>query len=135
MQDAAMKENSPGILQEHIRNLRKSPTSGKFWLIDNESGLLDAYDLLYQDKISGKHFVSFHQQMLQTMCIFQESIVNSLQTLRNLSAPHLKLEEYARHYEPLLNKIPKDYTYSLFKTMFSKRLAEVSNWIEYCKTR
>eukprot|EP00106_Octopus_bimaculoides_P004173 XP_014771615.1 PREDICTED: uncharacterized protein LOC106870138 [Octopus bimaculoides] len=135
MQDAALKEKRPSILQEHIRNLRKSPTSGKFWLIDNESGLLDAYDLLYRDKISGKNFVSFHQQMLKTMCIFQKSVADSLQTLKSLSAPHLKLEDFARYHEPLLNKIPKDYTYSLFKSMFSKRLAEVSNWIEYCKTR
>lgn len=135
MQDAAMKENRSSIIQEHIRNLRKSPKTGKFWLIDNESGLLDAYDLLYRDKISGKHFVTFHQQMLHTMCIFQKSVAVSLQTLKNFASPHTKLEEFAHQHEPLLSQIPKDYTYSIFKFMFSKRLAEVSTWIEQCKTR
>lgn len=135
MQDAAMKEDRPSIIQEHIRNLRKSPKTGKFWLIDNESGLLDAYDLLYRDKISGKHFVMFHQQMLRTMCIFQKSVAVSLQTLKNFTSPHNKLEEFAQQHERLLSQVPKDYTYSIFKSMFSKRLTDVSNWIEHCKTR
>lgn len=52
MQDGAEAEKKPSIIEEPIRNLRKSKNREKLWLIDNESGLLDAYDLMYR---STKH--------------------------------------------------------------------------------
>ncbi|XP_046558586.1 LOW QUALITY PROTEIN: four-jointed box protein 1-like [Haliotis rubra] len=133
MQDAAEKEKSPKIIQDNIRNLRKSTTTGKLWLIDNESGLLDAYDLLYHSGSNGEHFLHFHKEMLQTMCIFQKSLVDALYKLHGSISPHEVLEHYARTYEPLIDAVQKDATYNLFKTMFSKRLSEVIQWIKFCK--
>ncbi|XP_071099818.1 four-jointed box protein 1-like [Haliotis cracherodii] len=133
MQDAAEKEKSPKIIQDDIRNLRKSTTTGKLWLIDNESGLLDAYDLLYHSGSNGDNFLHFHKEMLQAMCIFQKSLVDALYQLHGSISPHEVLEHYARTYEPLIDAVQKDATYNLFKTMFSKRLGEVIQWIKFCK--
>ena len=49
LQDAAEKEGRPEILSETVHNLAKSRRTGAIWLIDNESGMIDAYDLLYPD--------------------------------------------------------------------------------------
>ncbi|ESP00935.1 hypothetical protein LOTGIDRAFT_238416 [Lottia gigantea] len=135
MQDGAFREKDPSILKEHIRNLRKSVKTSKLWLIDNESGLLDAYDLLYKSGQNGKQFVTFHQQMLQTMCIFEKPLVKAIRSLHNTPEPYQTLENFARQHEPLLDQVPKDNSYSLFKTMFSKRLTDVYEWIQFCQSR
>ncbi|KAK3585410.1 hypothetical protein CHS0354_020123 [Potamilus streckersoni] len=132
MQDAADSQNKPDILQDNIRNLRKTVTTRKLWLIDNESGLLDAYELLYNDP-SGVRFIKFHDQMLHTMCIFQKRLVKSISKLYHSDKPHTVLENFAKFHEPLLNKIPKDSTYSLFITYFSQRLKDVYDWIKKCE--
>ncbi|KAL3842504.1 hypothetical protein ACJMK2_020508 [Sinanodonta woodiana] len=132
MQDAADSQNKPDILQDSIRNLRKTVTTRKLWLIDNESGLLDAYELLYNDP-SGERFIKFHDQMLHTMCIFQKGLVESVSRLYHSANPHTMLENFAKFHEPLLDKIPKDSTYSLFMTYFSQRLKNVYSWIKKCE--
>lgn len=134
MQDAAEKEKKPSIILENIRNLRRSTKTSKLWLIDNESGLLDAYDLLYKGGRSGARFIKFHKDMLQTMCIFQKSIADAIKLLSQTPEPHVLLEKFARKHESLLDKVPKDYSYSLFRTHFSKRLNSVQEWITHCQT-
>ena len=137
MQDGAEEQNSQSVIQELIRNLRKSSKTGKFWLIDNESGLLDAYELMYRRFENGEKFVRFHKEMLQTLCIFERPLVEALKNLHNNSKPHEQLEEFTRKYEPLYDKVPKDpdNLESLFYTMFSKRISDVIGWIQHCDSR
>lgn len=134
MQDAAEKEKKPSIILENIRNLRRSTKTSKLWLIDNESGLLDAYDLLYKGGRSGVRFLKFHKDMLQTMCIFQKSIAVAIKSLNQTPEPHVFLEKLARKHDSLLDKVPKDYSYSLFQNHFSQRLNSVQEWITHCQT-
>ncbi|XP_064601631.1 four-jointed box protein 1-like [Liolophura sinensis] len=137
MQDAAEKDGKPSILLEHVRNLKKSTKTGKLWLIDNESGLFDAYDLLYMDR--KPRFIHFHRQMLQTMCLFRRDLVERLESLMSTKRPDMVLYEYARHEEALLESIPLDTsdpgnTYSLFHNKFADRLQEVLQWVQQCKS-
>merc|ERR1712080_593895 len=43
----------PEVLSETIHNLAKSSQTDGLWLLDNESGLLDAYALLYPSPEKG----------------------------------------------------------------------------------
>lgn len=132
MQDAENRENDPKIIEESIRNLKKSSTDGKLWLIDNECGLLDAYQLL-EPYSSNSRFTTFHRQMLQTMCVFEMPFVQALQKLSQQPSPHMRLQNFAMSFEPLLIGLPKDRHYEKFSELFDKRLAEVVTWIENCK--
>ena len=53
MQDGALVEEKPEVIEENIRNLRRSRDSSKLWLIDNESGFLDAYILMHSNNKTG----------------------------------------------------------------------------------
>lgn len=132
MQDAADKENDPKIIEEPIRNLRKSSQDNKLWLIDNESGLLDAYELL-EPYHPTPRFSTFHKQMLETMCIFQSSLVNAILKLSEQPFPHLRLLNFAGSFEPLMSSLPEDEHFNLFVQMFDQRLAEVVKWIKHCQ--
>lgn len=133
MQDAEDKEKNPTIMEEPIRNLRKSSQDGKLWLIDNESGLLDAYELL-EPYLRKSQFSTFHRQMLETMCVFQSSLVSSVLKLSEHSSPHQRLLNFAGSFEPLIYNLPKEEHFKLFVEMFDQRLADVVNWIKYCQT-
>ncbi|XP_033751381.1 uncharacterized protein LOC117335474 [Pecten maximus] len=134
MQDAAYKEKKPSIISENIRNLRKSIKTSKLWLIDNESGLLDAYDLMYHNGngYGGEKFIKFHRDMLQTFCIFPRTIVESLVRLSMMLQPEDVLLEFARKHEPLIDVFQKDSIFRLFQTRFKERVSEVSNWVKTC---
>ncbi|XP_060065052.1 extracellular serine/threonine protein kinase four-jointed-like [Ylistrum balloti] len=136
MQDAAYKEKKPSIISENIRNLRKSIKTSKLWLIDNESGLLDAYDLMYHNGngYGGEKFLKFHRDMLQTFCIFPRTIVESLVRLNMMLQPEQVLLEFARKHEPLLDVFPKDSIFKLFQTRFKERVSEVSDWVKTCNS-
>ena len=133
MQDAAEKEQKPHIIEEAIRNLPKSAKDNKLWLIDNESGLLDAYHLLQSPKRSSARFTNFHREMLQTTCVFQNSLVKALLKLNNHSSPHTRLLNFAKSHEPFMHEIPKDKYYKLFVSVFHSRLKNVQEWINQCK--
>merc|ERR1712080_514977 len=60
MQDAADKESKPEIMSENIHNVVKDD-GGKLWFIDNESGLVDAYKMMYEDR--SQRFINFHREM------------------------------------------------------------------------
>ncbi|CAG5118970.1 unnamed protein product, partial [Candidula unifasciata] len=135
MQDGAYKENKPSIIEESIRNLRLSKQENKLWLIDNESGLFDAYDLMYRSQNSGQRFVKFHNDMLHTMCIFQRQVVEQLRDLHRQGPAQTTLEKWAESKEPLLKSIERDSSYALFKRHFPHRLGTVLKWIRYCEKR
>lgn len=131
MQDAEDREKKPHIMEESIRNLHKSSANGKLWLIDNESGLLDAYDLLSpQDK--SDRFVTFHDKMLKTICVFQSSLVKSIRKLFSYHYPHKRLLYYAQSLEPLLANVTNIETFDLFAKLFDRRLKNVIDWIDHC---
>ncbi|XP_053384416.1 four-jointed box protein 1-like [Mercenaria mercenaria] len=132
MQDAEERENDPKIIEEPIRNLRKASQNGKLWLIDNESGLFDAYELLKPYHKSSR-FTTFHNKMLKTMCVFQSSLVKALQKLSEQPSPHKRLLNFSRSFEPLIDELPKDNLYKLFAETFDKRLAQVMEWVQHCK--
>lgn len=135
MQDAADKEQKPSIIEEQIRNLRKSSKDGKLWLVDNESGLFDAYDLINKkyDPVTSR-FTAFHDQMLQTTCIFQASVIRALEKLYRSPSPHERLINYALSFEPLIQQLPKDIHYKRFTQMFVMRIENVLNWVKKCKS-
>ena len=135
MQDGAFREKKPSIMMESIRNLRRTSKDGKFWLIDNESGLLDGYDLLYKGGKSGDRFVHFHKEMLESICIFHEPIVTSIMKLAQYNHPDELLLQVTDNYEPLFKKIPQPYNFKIFASNFHSRLKEVVEWIETCKHR
>lgn len=132
MQDAAYEQKKPAIITERIRNLFKSTKTNKFWLIDNESGLLDAYYLMYNKDFGGSKFLAFHQQMLQTICVFQKSTVTAIQRLLQKEEPHVYLYNYAMSHDPVLRKVLPNYNLNLIQKWFPKRLAEVYKWINQC---
>lgn len=132
MQDAEDKEKNPKIIEEAIRNLRKSSQDAKLWLIDNESGLFDAYELL-EPYHKNSRFTTFHNKMLKTMCVFQSSLVKSLRKLAEQPMPHKRLLQFARSFEPLIDELPRDNLYKQFVETFDKRLALVMNWIQHCQ--
>ena len=136
MQDAADKERKPSIIEEPIRNLRKSSADGKLWLVDNESGLFDAYELLKPNQDhSTTRFSTFHRQMLQTMCVFQAHVVRALKKLYQALSPHERLVNFALSLEPLLKYLPKqEEYYKLFTEIFVKRIEDVLNWVNRCQS-
>lgn len=134
MQDGADREHKPSIMQESIRNLRQWQT-GKLWLIDNESGLFDSYDLMYRGGETGSRFITFHLQMLKTMCIFHKSFADKLQELSELERPAEALVTYTKAQEPLYSHLPHSSEYGLFQKYFHTRLKEVVSWIENCRSR
>ena len=134
MQDGADRENKPSIMGESIRNLRQWPT-GKLWLIDNESGLLDSYDLMYHGGETGSRFVTFHLQMLKTMCIFHHSFVAKIRELSNLANPAEALVAYTMVQEPLYKKLLPISEHHLFTKYFHTRLKDIVHWVDNCHER
>ena len=138
MQDGAYKEEKPSIITENIRNLRQTNKDKKFWLIDNESGLLDAYMLMYENHSrSGPRFIQFHSQMLKTMCIFQRKITDQVAKLASMKDPAGYLLKVTQDNEPLFKSIQiakKDsHIMRLFLDNFHNRLKEVKTWIDTCR--
>jgi len=141
MQDAAEKENRPEILSETVHNLAKSTRTGSLWLIDNESGMLDAYNLLYpqfedsEAKKEGNRFKNMQRDMLQTTCIFKRSTVDKIFGLYKNGDTVSLLNDFINRNEPfygeLLRSIPGQD--SAFRKHFQERVVEVWTWMKQCQ--
>ena len=112
------------------------------WLLDNESSFLDAYSLLYEDpenddntSAGGARFRKFHQQMLESMCIFRRKTVHRLFALKKSLDPAQLLLEFVHVNEPLFAKLPKIHENSIFRQHFAERIDQVWNWIQKCQLR
>ena len=136
MQDGALQESNPSVLHQSIRNLRSAWPTGKLWLIDNESGLIDAYTLLYgKDSINeGAQFRRFHQQMLRTSCIFRRRTVERVRWLAAQPDPVIVLENLVSSSEPLYNLLSRTTNSELFRDFFHVRLKETADWLNYCES-
>lgn len=149
MQDAADREKKPSILSETIHNLVKSRKSNTVWLIDNESGLLDSYSLLYgtqngavNDVESGTNptsktlnrFVQFHRDMLRTMCVFRRSTVHRVDWLARRTRPVRVLMAALLRHEPQFRRLPDVSGNGHFARNFKRRLNEVRNHVAHCQS-
>ena len=108
------------------------------WLLDNESAFLDAYSLLYakggQAEANGKRFQTFHQNMLETTCVFRRKTVNRLYALYKSSDPSQLLLQFVSDNEPLFKtRLPTIHENSLFMQHFKERVDSLWNWIRKCR--
>ena len=133
MQDGVRLESNPDILRQSVRNLRRQWDTGKMWLIDNESGLLDAYMLLYGPSNTGSLFHEFHRRMLQSICIFRRQTVDRIQWLSEKSSPSHVLESLATDSNFSYLKIGLTAELDLFHRFFHIRLKEIIDWIRKCQ--
>lgn len=131
MQDGAELEGKPSVLQQGIRNLYRQ-VSGKLWLVDNESSLLDGYDLLYRST-SASRFTNYHVRILHSICMFSRSTVERLQRLADQARPVQVLIDLANESDPLFAKFSSILDKQLFITYFDKRLNEVLFWVKQCE--
>lgn len=134
MQDAAQKEGRPQILSGTIHNLVRRKTTDALWLLDNESGLMDAYTLLYStaDPIQSSRFHAFHKQMLESMCIFRRSTMEAVLGLHRHPEPHVVLVDFVKQHEALFHLLPDPLGNPLFVKYFPLRVKEVHDWISKC---
>lgn len=131
MQDAADKENKPSILQETVHNLVRSKSTGGLWLIDNESGLLDSYSLLYGTAGKDGRFINFHHQMLGTVCLFRRQTVERIRWLHASKKAGPILMELVKKLEPLFSPMKKEKEVN---SRMQHRIAEVYEHIEQCSS-
>nr|XP_045581769.1 extracellular serine/threonine protein kinase four-jointed-like isoform X1 [Procambarus clarkii] len=137
MQDAADKERRPQILTTTIHNLVRSEKTDAIWLLDNESGLMDAYTLLYgaADSAQSSRFSAFHTRMLESLCVFRRSTMEAVLGLAHQPQPHTLLVEFAKTHEPLFGKLPDPLSNELFVKHFPQRLGQVRDWMTKCIDR
>lgn len=120
-------------MHENIRNLRQVWQSGKLWLIDNESGFRDAYEMMFNGREAGHKFVEFHEHVLNSICVFRKKTVAKVAALAAESDPHLVLERFAAMHDPLYERLKWSKNgYELFKYQFHKRLKRVVEWVRHC---
>ncbi|XP_054709913.1 four-jointed box protein 1-like [Uloborus diversus] len=129
MQDAADKEGKPSILHETIHNLVRSKSNGALWLIDNESGLLDSYSLLYGPAGQDGRFRTFHKQMLNTICLFRRATVDRIKWLHHSHKAGAILMDVIEQFEPLFTPVEKMEQVS---KRLQERIGEVNDHIERC---
>jgi len=141
MQDGAEKENRPEILSETVHNVVRSTATGSLWMIDNESGLLDAYNLLYPQsadswmKKEAARFLRMHKDMLQTLCVFRRSTVNKVFSLYKQGDAVSLLSQFVSRNEPYFKEM-MGYLQGQDKAWrkhFQERVEEVWTWMKQCQ--
>ena len=142
--DAAEKEDRPEILSETVHNLVKSSDTGSLWMIDNESGLLDAYNLLYPEERDSRsstkaaRFQKMHTDTLQTLCVFRRSTVDKVFSLYKQGDMAVTLlEDLVTRNEPVFKEMilqiqNKDRAWRKY---FHLRIEEVWTWMKQCQER
>ncbi|XP_063845121.1 four-jointed box protein 1-like isoform X2 [Scylla paramamosain] len=134
MMDAAEGEGRPEVLAGTVHNLVLNRATGGLWLLDNESGLVDGYSVLYGngDPTQATRFASFHQKLLRSMCLFRRTTLGAVLGLAAHPKPHELLVEFARENEPLLYLLPDPLRHQPFLSRLSNRLQEVRAWVGEC---
>ncbi|MPC57468.1 Four-jointed box protein 1 [Portunus trituberculatus] len=134
MLDAAEGEGRPDVLVGTVHNLVLNRATGGLWLLDNESGLVDGYSVLYGngDPTQATRFASFHRKLLRSMCLFRRTTIGAVLGLSAHPKPHELLVEFARDNEPLLYLLPDPLRHQPFLSRLSDRLQEVRAWVAEC---
>ena len=141
MQDGALEKGSESVMRERIRNLRRHAATGRLWLIDNESGLVDAYELLYQtsDRRTRGRFYRFHRRTLRSVCVFRRrtlAAVAALARLGGATAAADRLVALVSRQEALYTRLPPDDAQmAVFRQKFATRLRDVVEWARTCAGR
>jgi len=143
MQDTAEKEGRPEILSETVHNLAKSSQTGGLWLLDNESGLFDAYTLLFPSQEMGPaaqnealRFRAMQTDLLQTTCIFRRQTVDRVFNLYKAGDAAGLLDAFVSRAEPLyrelLEALPRTQQ-DAWRDHFQGRVEEVWTWMKQCQ--
>jgi len=143
MQDTAEKEGQPEILSETVHNLAKSSQTGGLWLLDNESGLFDAYTLLFPSQEMGPaaqnealRFRAMQTDLLQTTCIFRRQTVDRVFNLYKAGDAAGLLDAFLSRAEPLyrelLEALPRTQQ-DAWRENFQGRVEEVWTWMKQCQ--
>ena len=110
-------------------------------MIDNESGLLDAYNLLYPQsadswmKKEAARFLRMHKDMLQTLCVFRRSTVNKVFSLYKQGDAVSLLSQFVSRNEPYFKEM-MGYLQGQDKAWrkhFQERVEEVWTWMKQCQ--
>lgn len=115
---------NPKMLEKPIHNLEKIRSSGQYIFIDNESGLFHGYRLL-------DSYRSYHDQLLNSVCVFRESTVDALEKLYAAGNAGDRLQQMyetnERHHSLLPRMSAKN------KQILQNRIQEVVKHIHRCK--
>jgi len=143
MQDTAEKEERPEILSETVHNLAKSSQTGGLWLLDNESGLLDAYSLLFPSREMGPaaqkealRFRAMQTDLLQTTCIFRRQTVDRVFNLYKAGDAAELLDAFVGKAEPLYRDLVQalpEIQQDAWREHFQERVEEVWTWMKQCQ--
>lgn len=116
--------------------------NGLLWIFDNEPGLLDAYELMYDTQNAASvanpdslRFRKFHNHTLKTTCIFRKKVLLSIIRLYQKEDPVGYLLNFSEKTEPNLNslKLDVDIRYrKYFRDNFRQRLADVIGHAKWC---
>ena len=140
-QDEADREHRPEMLSETVDNVVRSSRTGSLWMVDNETGLLDAYNLLYPDNTDtaalkeGERLRRMQQVMLQTMCVFRRGTVKKVFSLYKHGDAVSLLTEFISRNEPYFQEM-LGYLQGQDKAWrkhFQERVEEVWTWMKQCQ--
>ena len=108
-------------------------------MIDNERGVLDAYNLLYPTDSSQEREASIvnkmHSDMLQTMCVFRRQTVRRVFSLYKHGDAVSLLQEFVTRNEPYFKEM-LGYLQGQDKAWrkhFQERVEEVWTWMKQCQ--
>ena len=115
------------------------------WIFDNESGLIGGYNVLYSENarengnrvertMNATIFQAFHQEMLETNCIFRRKTVKRLYALYKSPNPSQLLLSFVSRNEPLFAaRMPTISKISFFMQHFKDRIHLLWKWIKLCQ--
>lgn len=125
MWEGKMHGGFTGVLHNSLQS-----SDGKIWIIDNEKGFF-----FKPPDPTFNHFITcsdFHYRYLKTMCVFQSSLIDSLQQLSRKPSPFKTLWNFALAHEPLLDTM-EEISFDIYADIFNNRLARVMQWVQTCK--
>ena len=115
---------NPKMLEKPIHNLEKIRSSGQYIFIDNESGLFHGYRLL-------DAYQSYHEKLLNSVCVFRESTVDALERLYAAGNAGDKLQHMYETNEKHHGLLPRMSNKN--KQILQSRIQDVVKHIQRCK--
>ena len=112
------------MLEKPIHNLEKIRSSGQYIFIDNESGLFHGYRLL-------DAYQSYHEKLLNSVCVFRESTVDALERLYAAGNAGDKLQHMYETNEKHHGLLPRMSNKN--KQILQSRIQDVVKHIQRCK--
>ena len=133
------EKNFNAIEGRKIHNVMQEPDKNKFWLFDNEYSIYAGYNFMYNrgHRLEYTKFYWLQEQILQTLCLFNENLVLNIQRLADMSSPYEYLLQYIKTQDPLYNKLEESaqvspVDVSVFRTRFHERLKHFLAHVNFC---